>query len=97
MILSDCRRQSYVNDANMAGKYQGVQARILQLNEHTTFIPGSAHSLNFVGVHASCVTPQMIRFSAQCINYFSGSIERWQALSKLKLTNEIITYHCRRN
>lgn len=89
LILSDCRGQSYDNGANMAGKYQGVQARILQLNEHARFLPCSAHSLNLVGVHASCVTPEMTTFFGtvqNIFNYFSGSIERWQALSNLKLT-----------
>ncbi|XP_047142378.2 zinc finger MYM-type protein 1-like [Hydra vulgaris] len=53
--LDDMRGQGYDNGANMRGKYNGVQARIRQLNPRAFFVPCSAHSLNLhqltVGVY----------------------------------------------
>ncbi|XP_047141052.1 zinc finger MYM-type protein 1-like [Hydra vulgaris] len=46
--LDDMRGQGYDNGANMRGKYNGVQARIRQLNPRAFFVPCSAHSLNLV-------------------------------------------------
>ena len=51
--IEDCRGQGYDNGANMAGKYNGVQARINGLNELAIFVPCAAHTLNLVGVHAA--------------------------------------------
>lgn len=42
--LSNCRGQSYDNTNNMAGKYTGLQQRILELNRFAIFIPCAAHS-----------------------------------------------------
>lgn len=87
--IMDCRGQAYDNGSNMAGKYRGVQARILQVNKYASFLPCSAHCLNLIGVHASSVTPEMTTFfgALQTIfNYFSGSTERWDALSHLEFT-----------
>lgn len=87
--LSDCRGQAYDNGANMAGIYRGVQALILQQNEYATFLPCAAHSLNLVGVHAALVTSEMVTFFGtlqHIFTFFSGSTQRWEALSNLKLT-----------
>lgn len=88
--ISDIRGQSYDNGANMAGKYRGVQARILSLNENARFIPCSAHSLNLVGVNAANIIPQMQTFfgTVQHIyNFFVGSTACWKLLKEeLKIT-----------
>lgn len=44
--LADCRGQSYDNTNNMAGKYSGLQQRILELSPFATFVPCASHSLN---------------------------------------------------
>ncbi|XP_076660746.1 uncharacterized protein LOC143364134 [Halictus rubicundus] len=46
--IANVRGQSYDNGANMAGKYKGVQAQIIALNENARFIPCTAHSLNLI-------------------------------------------------
>ncbi|GBO38571.1 hypothetical protein AVEN_20759-1 [Araneus ventricosus] len=51
--IKNCQWQSYDNDANMAGKYQEVQARISETNHLAKFVPCAAHTLNFVGVNAA--------------------------------------------
>ncbi|CAH0563006.1 unnamed protein product [Brassicogethes aeneus] len=87
--FSDCRGQAYDNGANMAGIYRRVQALILQQNEYAQFLPCSAHSLNLVGVHAALVNLEMVTFFGtlqHIFTYFSGSTQRWEALSNLKLT-----------
>ena len=46
--ISNCKGQGYDNGANMAGKKNGLQNKILQLNPQARFVPCSCHSLNLV-------------------------------------------------
>ncbi|XP_050065351.1 zinc finger MYM-type protein 1-like [Aphis gossypii] len=81
--FKNCRGQGYDNGANMAGKYQGVQARLKEINKHAEFVPCAAHSLNLIGVHAASVSVKMISFFGiiqNIFNYFSGSTSRWEIL-----------------
>lgn len=48
LCLSDCRGQSYNNDANMVRHKQGVQARILEEIPRALFLPCCAHSFNLL-------------------------------------------------
>lgn len=80
-----CRGQSYDNGFNMAGKYKGVQARILKENKYAYFLPCSAHSLNLVGVHAAdaCLSASYcFGVSHSFYNYLSRSTSRWEVLQK---------------
>lgn len=60
--IYDVRGQGYDNGANMAGKYKGVRARIMDINKLALFVPCSAHNLNLAGVHAASTTPEMVSF-----------------------------------
>lgn len=64
--FENCGGQSYANGANLAGKYKGVHARILELDEH---------SLNLVTVHAAdtSVGDHSLRFSIVWINFSVAS------------------------
>ena len=42
-------RQSYDNAANMAGRYNGMQQKILERNKFAKFIPFTGHILYLVG------------------------------------------------
>ena len=90
LSFKNCRGQGYDNGANMAGKYQGVQARLKEINEHAQFVPCAAHSPNLIGVHAASVLVKMISFFGivqNIFNYFSGSTSRWEVLMRcLKIT-----------
>jgi hypothetical protein len=44
----DMRGQGYDNGANMKGKHNGLQKRILNINSRAFFVPCAAHSLNLV-------------------------------------------------
>lgn len=59
LVIRNCRGQSFDNAANMAGKYEGVQAHI---NERNELVPCAAHSLNLVGVHTASSAVVMISF-----------------------------------
>ena len=50
------RGQIY-NSANMSGKYNGMQAKLCDINPLALYVPCAAHSLNLIGVCAveSCV------------------------------------------
>lgn len=51
--IGKIRAQCYDGAANMAGKYRGVQARILQLNPEAHYIHCKAHALNLALIHSS--------------------------------------------
>nr|XP_047132483.1 zinc finger MYM-type protein 1-like [Hydra vulgaris] len=81
--LDDMRGQGYVNGANMRGKYNGVQARIRQLNPRAFFVPCSAHSLNLVlNDAANCCMEAVAFFDLiqGIYNFFSASTHRWSIL-----------------
>ena len=44
--IDDIRGQSYDNDANMKGKHQGVQRRLLDVNPRAFYVPCECHTLN---------------------------------------------------
>ena len=78
-----CRGQSYDNAANMAGKYNGVQQKILEKNEFPKFIPCAGHSLNLVGRAAVNSCLDAVNFfgvikELHC--FFSASTRRWAVL-----------------
>jgi len=50
--ISDCRGQSYDTAKNMSGCYNGLQARIKNINPLAFYIPCAAHSLDLVGSYA---------------------------------------------
>ncbi|XP_011404754.1 PREDICTED: zinc finger MYM-type protein 1-like [Amphimedon queenslandica] len=81
--LNNCRGQCYDNGANMAGKYKGVQAQILELNKYALFTPCAAHSLNLVGANAAECCPTVTTFFGtvqKLYTFMSGSPQRWEIL-----------------
>lgn len=91
--INNCRGQGFDNEANMAGKVNGVQSHILRLNKLATFVPCTAHSLNLVGVHAAETSPTMITFfrGVQKIYvFFSSSTSKWNKIKEItKITSKI--------
>nr|XP_023013761.1 zinc finger MYM-type protein 1-like [Leptinotarsa decemlineata] len=77
--LQDCRGQTYDNAPNMAGQYNGLQAK---LKEHCTcalFVPFLAHSLNLVvGQAAGCVIEATSYFKLlqKLYSFFASSTHR---------------------
>lgn len=83
--IMNCRGQGYDCGSNMAGTYQGVQARIKEINPKAVYVPCAAHSLNLVGQHAaSKILPaKLLLGQIQTIYvFFSGSPWRWNILAK---------------
>ncbi|XP_068245391.1 zinc finger MYM-type protein 1-like [Palaemon carinicauda] len=83
LSIMDCRGQSYDNASNMSGKYNGLQARIKQINPLAEYVPCSAHSLNLVGSCAAecCVAAVSFFGLLQALfNFFSASTHRWSIL-----------------
>uniref|UniRef100_A0A1Y1MZW7 TTF-type domain-containing protein n=1 Tax=Photinus pyralis TaxID=7054 RepID=A0A1Y1MZW7_PHOPY len=81
--IQNIRGQAYDNGSNMAGQYQGVQARILQENPTARFVPCSAHSLNLVALHSASISPEIITFFGiiqNLFNFFAHSTVRWTKL-----------------
>lgn len=61
--LNFYRRSRYDKGGNMSGKtYQGVQMRLLEINEHAQFFPCAAHSVNLIGEHATSISIKVISF-----------------------------------
>jgi hypothetical protein len=44
--IDDVRGQGYDNSSNMKGKHQGVQKRLLEINQRALYMPCACHSLN---------------------------------------------------
>lgn len=83
--IGDCRGQAYDNGSNMVGKYQGVQARISNINPRAFFTPCAAHSLNLVLCDAAQNSPRAISFfgTVRRVNtLFSASTNRWSIIQK---------------
>ncbi|KAG8451639.1 hypothetical protein GDO86_003726 [Hymenochirus boettgeri] len=81
--IQHCRGQSYDNASNMSGKYNGLQARIRNLNPLADYVPCSAHSLNLVGTCAAecCLNAvSFFNFLEKIYTFFSGSTHRWEIL-----------------
>ena len=92
--IANCRGQSYDNASNMSGKYNGVQAKIREINPLALFITCCAHSLNLVGQCAvdCCQTVvAFFEFVQSLYVFFSASTHRWFLLeSKLKPHNMLV-------
>ena len=46
--IMDCKSQGYESGANMTVKRNGVQSRILEINQQAHFVPCSCHFLNLI-------------------------------------------------
>lgn len=83
MSLDNCRGQCYDNGANMAGRYKGVQARILELNKYALFSPCAGHSLNLTGTNAAeCCATVITYFGMvqKLYTFTSASPQRWEIM-----------------
>ncbi|CAH2220847.1 zinc finger MYM-type 1-like [Pelobates cultripes] len=82
--IDNCRGQGYDNGANMAGKNNGVQSKILNINPRAVFVPCGCHCLNLVIGDAvrSCKESMLLFGIIQRLYVlFSGSVKRWKILS----------------
>ena len=83
--IKECRGQSYDNASNMSGKYNGMQAIILEKYKFAVFIPCAAHSLNLVGKCVAECCPGAVSFfdfMTQLYTFFSASTYRWRVLKE---------------
>lgn len=83
--FSNCRGQSYDNTNNMAGKYSGLQKRILDMNKFAIFLPCAAHSLNLIGsaaVTKNSKAASFFCFMEHLYSFFVTSTSRWDLLKE---------------
>ena len=81
--ISDVRGQGYDNGANMKGKHQGVQKRLLEVNSRAFYTPCGCHSLNLVLCDIASSCPRAISFFGvlqRIYTLFSSSPKRWKVL-----------------
>ncbi|KAK0150731.1 repressor of the inhibitor of the protein kinase [Merluccius polli] len=81
----NCRGQSYDNGANMKGKHQGVQVRLLKINPRALFVPCGAHTLNLVIADAAKSSKDAVGFFGyiqKLFTFFSGATQRWSILKE---------------
>ncbi|XP_032890687.1 zinc finger MYM-type protein 1-like [Amblyraja radiata] len=81
--FAKCRGQSYDNAANMSGRYNGMQQKLLDANQFAIYVPCAVHSLNLVGRSAvDCCQVVVDFFSTVQLLYtfFSASTARWRIL-----------------
>ena len=85
LLLSNIRGQGYDNGANMSGKNNGVQRKILDINPRAFYVPCNAHTLNLVVNDAAKCCIDAVNFFGivQSIYvFFAGSTHRWDVLLK---------------
>jgi hypothetical protein len=83
--LKNRRGQVYDNGANMDGRKQGVQSRIISKNPRAFFVPCTVHSLNLLLGDMASSVPAAIKFFGviqKMYTIFSASTERWTVLLK---------------
>ena len=83
--IQNCKGQGYDNGANMVGKKNGVQKRVLELNAQALFVPCSCHSLNLVLSDCAKSNHVYISFFGVLQKLYaklSASTSRWQILKK---------------
>ena len=83
--FDNCRGQAYDNGANMKGKKQGVQARLLQCNSRALFVPCAAHLMNLViadFAQSSRDATGFFGYLQKLFCFFSGATQRWSILTK---------------
>lgn len=83
--ILECRAQVYDNASSMSGLYQGVQARIKEVNPLAEYIPCIPHSLNLVGQNSMQKVLVAVLLLGQVQNiylFFSTSTSRWNLLKK---------------
>lgn len=91
--LADCRGQSYDNASNMAGKYSGLQQRILELNKFAVFLPCASHSLNLVGAAAVSTNHAAVSFFSfleSIYSFFVVSSSRWDLLQNALESDQLV-------
>jgi len=82
--IRDCRGQSYDNASAMSGKYNGLQAKVIEMSNTAAWIPCTAHSLNLVGKNAAeCCTSAVnfFDFLEKLYAFFTNSTRRHQILT----------------
>lgn len=87
--INDLRGQGYDNGANMRGRHNGLQKKILDLNPRAFFVPCCNHSLNLVVNDAAKSNTLSINFFSlveELFVFFSASTKRWSIL-KSNVTN----------
>ena len=60
--ISDVRGQGYDNGANIKGKYQGVQKRLLEIKSRAFYTPCGCHSLNLILCDIASSCPRALSF-----------------------------------
>lgn len=83
--IGDMRGQGYDNGANMKGKNNGLQKKILDINPRAFFVPCAAHSLNLVVNDAAKCSLEVTNFFniiQEIYVFFSASTYRWGILMK---------------
>lgn len=81
--LINCRGQGYDNGANMKGKKNGVQQKILNKNPLAAFIPCGCHSLNLVlcdAAKSSLDSVNLFGILGRIYTIFALSVKRWEIL-----------------
>ncbi|KAJ7983542.1 hypothetical protein DPEC_G00376890 [Dallia pectoralis] len=83
--IANCRGQSYDNGSNMQGKKQGVQKRVLDMNNKALSVPCGSHTLNLVVGDAAKSSLTSISFFGllqRLYTLFSSSVNRWAILTE---------------
>lgn len=82
--IRNCRGQSYDNASAMSGKYNGLQAKVIEQSPLAAWVPCAAHSLNLVALAAaeSCnAAAAFFSFLEDLYVFFTASTRRYEILT----------------
>ena len=101
--FEDNRMQTFDNASNMAGKYSGVQARVLKINDKEVFIPCMAHSLNLSDTAAAESSTKAVTFLGVVQKYMFSchhphidgnyNVMSWIHIKNLLRPNDSVIHH----
>lgn len=85
--IGNCRAQTYDNARNMSGKYNGLQACIMERNKLAVYVPCTGHSINLVGecsVQECIIVTTFFGVLQQLYVFFTASTYRCGILADQK-------------
>ena len=83
--IKDCRGQGFDNARNMSGQYNGVQAKLKEVNPLITYSPCGCHSLNLCGNDSAECCKETVTFFGMLqwfFNFFHHPM-RWEILKDI--------------
>jgi hypothetical protein len=92
-----CRGQAYDGARIMSGAYNGLKAKLLELEKNAKYVHCAAHNLNLVVNDAVKGIPEVVTFfnTLDCLHkFFNASVKRWGSLHDTDIPSRTLKRLC---